>query len=54
MNKLITILAGVLLYMSSLAQAPNKMSYQCVIRNAGGTLGNQHGSKRQNQYPARV
>lgn len=38
MNKLITILAGVLLYMSSLAQAPNKMSYQCVIRNAGGTL----------------
>jgi hypothetical protein len=38
MNKLITILAGVLLYMSSFAQAPNKMSYQCVIRNAGSTL----------------
>lgn len=38
MNKLITIFAGVLIYISSFAQAPNKMSYQCVIRNNSGTL----------------
>jgi hypothetical protein len=38
MKKLSTILAVVLITTSVFAQAPQKMSYQAVIRNSGGTL----------------
>jgi len=38
MRKLITLLVAVLLTATVWAQAPQKMSYQAVIRNSGGTL----------------
>ena len=38
MRKLFTLLVAVLLTASVFAQAPEKMSYQAVIRNTGGTL----------------
>ena len=38
MKKIITILAAVLLTASVFAQAPQKMSYQAVIRNASNAL----------------
>jgi len=38
MNKIITILAAVFLTASVFAQAPQKMSYQAVIRNASNSL----------------
>ncbi len=38
MKKLITILTVVLITTSVFAQAPQKMSYQAVIRNSGGAL----------------
>ena len=38
MKKIITILAAVLITVSVFAQAPQKMSYQAVIRNASNTL----------------
>lgn len=38
MRKLITLLAAVLLSATVWAQSPQKMSYQAVIRNTGGTL----------------
>ena len=38
MKKLFTVLAAVLISASVLAQTPNKMSYQAVIRNASNTL----------------
>jgi len=38
MRKLLTLLAAVLLTANVFAQAPQKMSYQAVIRNSGGTL----------------
>jgi hypothetical protein len=38
MKKLFTLLVLVITTFSIFAQAPQKMSYQCVIRNAGGTL----------------
>jgi hypothetical protein len=38
MRKLFTLLVVVLLTASVFAQAPEKMSYQAVIRNTGGTL----------------
>ena len=38
MRKLFTILAAVLLTVSVFAQAPQKMSYQAVIRNSNDAL----------------
>ncbi|MCE9538617.1 MAG: hypothetical protein K8R85_05290, partial [Bacteroidetes bacterium] len=38
MKKILTILAVLLFVVSVHAQAPQKMSYQAVIRNSGGTL----------------
>lgn len=38
MNKIITICAAILFTASSFAQAPNKMSYQAVIRNSSNVL----------------
>jgi hypothetical protein len=38
MRKIFTLVAGVLLTAGAFSQAPQKMSYQCVIRNASGTL----------------
>jgi hypothetical protein len=38
MNRLYPLLAALLLTVSALAQAPQKMSYQAVVRDAGGHL----------------
>ncbi len=38
MKKLYTIIAVILLTASTFAQAPEKMSYQAVIRDATGSL----------------
>jgi len=38
MNKFYTFLAAILLTISTFAQAPEKMSYQAVIRNSGDAL----------------
>ena len=38
MKKLYTLLTAVILTASAFAQAPEKMSYQAVIRDAGNTL----------------
>jgi hypothetical protein len=38
MRKLFTIIVGVILTAGVFAQAPQKMSYQCVIRNSSGLL----------------
>lgn len=38
MKKLYTILAAFIITVSAAAQAPNKMSYQAVVRNASQTL----------------
>ena len=38
MKKIYSILAGILLTVSVFAQAPQKMSYQAVIRNNSNTL----------------
>ena len=38
MRKIYTIVAGLLLTASVFAQAPEKMSYQAVIRNASNVL----------------
>ena len=38
MKKLFTLSVAILLVSCVFAQAPQKMSYQCVIRNAGGVL----------------
>lgn len=38
MKKIITFLAAIVLSAGVFAQAPNKMSYQAVIRNASGNL----------------
>jgi len=38
MKKTFSIVAGLLLTMSVFAQAPEKMSYQAVIRNASNAL----------------
>jgi hypothetical protein len=38
MNKIFSILAGLLLTVSVFAQAPQKMSYQAVIRNTNNAL----------------
>ena len=38
MKKLITVIAAIIITASVFAQAPQKMSYQAVIRNAGNTL----------------
>ena len=42
MRKIYTILAAILLTSSVFAQAPQKMSYQAVIRNAGNSLVTNH------------
>ena len=42
MRKIYTILSALLLTSSIFAQAPQKMSYQAVIRNAGNTLVTNH------------
>lgn len=42
MRKIFTILTAILLTSSVIAQAPQKMSYQAVIRNAGNTLVTNH------------
>ena len=38
MKKIYSIIAGLLLTVSVFAQAPQKMSYQAVIRNSGNAL----------------
>jgi len=38
MKKIITLIAGLLLTASIFAQAPQKMSYQAVIRNSSDVL----------------
>ena len=38
MKKIFTLSVAILLVFGVFAQAPQKMSYQCVIRNAGGVL----------------
>lgn len=38
MKKLLVYLAVISITFSAVAQSPQKMSYQCVIRNSGGTL----------------
>jgi uncharacterized protein (TIGR02145 family) len=38
MKKLITVFVIVAIYNSVFAQVPQKMSYQCVVRNSAGTL----------------
>jgi len=38
MKKLYTLLAAVLFTASAFAQAPEKMSYQAVVRDAGNAL----------------
>ena len=38
MKKLSTFFAVILIAITVLAQSPEKMSYQCVIRNSGGVL----------------
>jgi|WetSurMetagenome_2_1015567.scaffolds.fasta_scaffold03008_2 hypothetical protein len=42
MRKLYTTIAAVLLTAGLFAQAPQKMSYQCVVRNSGGALVTSH------------
>jgi len=38
MSKLFTIITTIFLSVSVFAQFPNKMSYQCIVRNSGGVL----------------
>jgi hypothetical protein len=38
MKKLITVFVIVAIYNSVFAQVPQKMSYQCVVRNSAGAL----------------
>ncbi|MCJ7450080.1 MAG: hypothetical protein MUO72_20595 [Bacteroidales bacterium] len=38
MKKIFTTIAAVVVTVCLFAQAPQKMSYQCVVRNSGGTL----------------
>ena len=38
MKKIITLLVTILAFASAFAQAPEKMSYQAVVRDSGGTL----------------
>ncbi len=42
MKKIFTIIAAVVLTVCCLAQAPQKMSYQAIIRDGGGTLVQSH------------
>ena len=43
MKKLFAIVVTILMTFSSFSQAPQKMSYQFVVRNAGGELVTNHG-----------
>jgi predicted S18 family serine protease len=38
MKKIFTLIMVILITLSAFAQSPQKMSYQCVVRNASGVL----------------
>ena len=50
MKRIISILAVVIITAGVFAQAPQKMSYQAVIRNGSDSAGYQHASGHANKH----